>query len=209
MTAAATTTLSSKRQVVIPEEIRDRLGLKTGAQFVVIDTNVVVSGVFFGGTPSRVLAAWSAGRFVMVLAPAILDEYRRVSHDLGHRHPGLGAAFEPLLTLITMHAIIVDAPPLADPVSVDPDDDMFLAAALAAQAQFIVSGDRDLLEVSGWHDIAVLTPRHNPDRWRSFGRVSRGLSVREPRPSRGRARTGQRRSDRPCAFCLTSAFPSV
>ena len=48
---------------------------------VVLDTNVVVSGVFFGGTPSRVLAAWSAGRFVMVLSPAILDEYRRVGHD--------------------------------------------------------------------------------------------------------------------------------
>lgn len=43
MTAAATTTLSSKGQVVIPEEIRERLGLKVGAQFVVIaDRDVVI-----------------------------------------------------------------------------------------------------------------------------------------------------------------------
>ena len=43
MTAAATTTLSSKGQVVIPEEIRDRLGLKAGAQFVVVaDRDVVI-----------------------------------------------------------------------------------------------------------------------------------------------------------------------
>lgn len=43
MTAAATTTLSSKGQVVIPEEIRERLGLKAGAQFVVIaDRDVVI-----------------------------------------------------------------------------------------------------------------------------------------------------------------------
>lgn len=43
MADAATTTLSSKGQVVIPEEIRDRLGLKTGAQFVVLgDKDVVI-----------------------------------------------------------------------------------------------------------------------------------------------------------------------
>lgn len=43
MSEAATTTLSSKGQVVIPEAIRDRLGLKTGAQFVVVaDRDVVI-----------------------------------------------------------------------------------------------------------------------------------------------------------------------
>jgi putative PIN family toxin of toxin-antitoxin system len=126
---------------------------------VVLDTNVVVSGVFFGGTPGRVLAAWSAGKFAMVLSPAILDEYRRVGYDLGQRHPALSAAFEPVLTLIAMNAIIVDAPRLDEPVSADHDDDMFLAAALVAQAPVIVSGDRDLLDVSGWRDIAVLSPR--------------------------------------------------
>ena len=126
---------------------------------VVLDTNVVVSGVFFGGTPGRVLAAWSAGKFSLVLSPAILDEYRRVGHDLGQRHPDLTATFEPVLTLITMNAVIVDAPGLDEPVSADPDDDMFLAAALAAQAHLIVSGDRDLLDVSGWREIEVLSPR--------------------------------------------------
>lgn len=43
MNDAATTTLSSKGQVVIPEEIRARLGLKTGVQFVVVgDRDVVI-----------------------------------------------------------------------------------------------------------------------------------------------------------------------
>jgi putative PIN family toxin of toxin-antitoxin system len=126
---------------------------------VVLDTNVVVSGVFFGGVPGRILSAWSDGQFVLVLSPAILDEYRRVGHELGRRYPEVNEAFEPVLTLIAMHALIVDALPLAGPVSTDPDDDMFLAAALAAQAEFIVSGDQDLLQVSGWREIAVLTPR--------------------------------------------------
>lgn len=126
---------------------------------VVLDTNVVVSAVFFGGTPGRVLAAWSAGRFVLILSPAILDEYRRVGHELGLRHPDVNAAFEPVLALIAMNATIVDAPALVAPVSADPDDDKFLAAAAAAQAPVIVSGDRDLLEVSGWCGIEVLSPR--------------------------------------------------
>lgn len=126
---------------------------------VVLDTNVVVSGVFFGGVPGRILAAWSAGQFVLILSPPFLDEYRRVGHELGRRHPEVNEAFEPVLTLIAMNAMIVDAPPLAGAVSADPDDDMFLAAALAAQTEVIVSGDQDLLQVSGWRGIAVLTPR--------------------------------------------------
>lgn len=126
---------------------------------VVLDTNVVVSGVFFGGVPGRILAAWSAGDLVLVLSPVILEEYRRVGRELGRQHPDLNTAFEPVLTLIAMNAMIVDAPQFSRPVSDDPDDDMFLAAALATHTQFIVSGDKDLLRVSGWRGIAVLTPR--------------------------------------------------
>ena len=69
-----------------------------------------------------------------------------------------------MLTLIAMNAIIVDAPPLTNPVSEDPDDDMFLAAAFASQTKVIVSGDHDLQRVSGWRGIEVLTPRQFVDR---------------------------------------------
>lgn len=130
---------------------------------VVLDTNVVISGVFFGGVPGRILSAWSAGQFVLALSPAILEEYRRVAHELGRRYPGVSTTFEPVLTLIAMNAIIVDAPPLTIPVSDDPDDDMFLAAAVAAQTAVVVSGDQDLRRVSGWRGIEVLTPRQFAD----------------------------------------------
>ena len=121
---AATTTLSSKGQVVIPEEIRERLGLKAGAQFVVVaDRDVVIF---------KVLDPPALGEFAPLVARA-----RQAA----------------------MNAMIVDAPPLAGPVSADPDDDMFLAAALAAQTEVIVSGEQDLLQVSGWRGIEVLTPR--------------------------------------------------
>lgn len=121
--------------------------------------------MFFGGLPGRILAAWSEGRFALTLSPAILDEYRRVSEELGRRYPETAAAVDPMLTLMAMHAIIVDAPPLDGPVSDDPDDDKFLAVAEAARADVVVSGDRDLLRASGWRNITVLTPRQFADRY--------------------------------------------
>lgn len=98
----------------------------------VLDTNVVGSGVFFGGVPGNILSAWSVGAFVLVLAPAILEEHRRAGHELGLRYPA---------------------------VSADADDDMFLAVACAAEAAVVVSGDQDLLEVTGWGGVDELTPR--------------------------------------------------
>jgi len=43
-------------------------------------------------------------------------------------------------------------------VSRDPDDDKFLACALGASCNFIVSGDKDLLDISGYADVDVLKP---------------------------------------------------
>lgn len=132
---------------------------------VVLDTNVVVSGIFFGGVPGRVLAAWSRGEVDLVLSPAILDEYRRVGADLAIRHAERAAALEPVLTLLAMNATTVDAPSLTERVSDDPADDMFLAAALASRTRLIVSGDPHLLRVSGWQGITVLTPRQFVDQY--------------------------------------------
>lgn len=49
---------------------------------VVVDTNVLVSGIFFGGVPGRVVNAWLQGQVELVLSPSILDEYRRVGREL-------------------------------------------------------------------------------------------------------------------------------
>jgi putative PIN family toxin of toxin-antitoxin system len=126
---------------------------------VFLDSNVVLPGIFFGGVPGRILSAWSDGRFQLVLSPEILDEYRRAGDELARRSAERGAALAPILGLIATHAVLIDVPPLPEPVSQDPDDDKFLAAALAAGAAIVVSGDRHLLAVSEWQGIQVLSPR--------------------------------------------------
>jgi len=131
---------------------------------IIVDTNVVMSGVFFGGVPGRILDAWAEGRLELVLSPDILQEYRRVGAELAARYPERSGALAPALTLIAMNAILVDAAPLPAAVSSDPDDDKFLAAANAADVHVIISGDRDLLDVSGWRNVMVLSPRQFADR---------------------------------------------
>jgi len=65
-----------------------------------------------------------------------------------------------------MNSEIVDAPEhLPEQVCSDPDDDKFLACAVAAGMTIIVSGDRKLRAVSGWNGIDVLTPRQFVERY--------------------------------------------
>jgi putative PIN family toxin of toxin-antitoxin system len=124
---------------------------------VVLDTNVVVSGIFYSGPPAAILREWKAGKISLVTSQAILDEYKRVLEVLSVQFPGVEV--QSLLELIVVHSEVCSPPPLAEIVCEDPSDDKFLSVALAAGAKIIVSGDKHLLKVSGYRGISVLTPR--------------------------------------------------
>lgn len=128
---------------------------------VVLDTNVFISGVFFSGPPAQVLEAWRDGLIVPVLSAEVMDEYRRVAAILGSDHPEIELG--PVLALLMVYSEFVDAPPLPEPVTSDPDDDVFLACAVAGRVGTIISGDRHLLRVSGWNGIRVVPPRRFVD----------------------------------------------
>jgi putative PIN family toxin of toxin-antitoxin system len=130
---------------------------------IILDTNVFVSGVFFGGPPGQILEAWRDARVRLVLSAEILKEYKRVGETLTSEYPGVD--LEPFLTLLALYADVVPAPALETPVASDPDDDKFLACALAAGVNVIVSGDKDLVEQSGWGGIKVLRPRQFVDEY--------------------------------------------
>jgi uncharacterized protein len=132
---------------------------------VILDTNVLLSGIFFGGVPGRLLTAWQDDRLALVLSPAILGEYHEAGAVLAARYTALAAPLDSILSLLAQTATIVDAPALAEQVSTDPDDDKFLACAIASQTSLIVSGDKHLLHVSGWSGITVVTPRQYLDRY--------------------------------------------
>lgn len=123
---------------------------------IVLDTNVFISGVFFGGPPYQILDAWRNGKIDIVLSEEIFTEYQRVAKELlkQFREVDISA----FLDLITVNAMWVEAPQLPFNVSADPDDDKFLSCALASKTKIAVSGDKHLLAVSGYRSIEVIKP---------------------------------------------------
>jgi uncharacterized protein len=124
---------------------------------VILDTNVFVSGAFFSGPPFQILAAWREGRVQLIISPEILEEYRRVGKILAEDLPGV--RFESILEFVIQKALLVSAPPLPEAVCADPNDDKFFACALASKSNIVVSGNRHLLNVTGYQNIEVLKPR--------------------------------------------------
>lgn len=132
---------------------------------VILDTNVFVSGIFFTGPPHQILKAWLDGKLKLVISPEILEEYQRVGVALAEQFPPIDLRL--IFELVTIKAETVHAQILSEPVCVDPDDDKFLACALAGKGKMIVSGDKHLLHVSGFREIRVLKPREFVDEYLS------------------------------------------
>jgi putative PIN family toxin of toxin-antitoxin system len=123
---------------------------------VVVDTNVFLSGVFFAGHPYAILNAWRHDRIELILSAEILAEYQETAERLSKTYPDID--FTTWIELVVLRASLVVAPALPNQVCTDPDDDKFLACALAGGATVVASGDRALLRVSGYLDIEVLSP---------------------------------------------------
>ncbi len=130
---------------------------------VVLDTNVFLSAVFFGGPPGPILQAWRDGRMEIVLSPEILAEYQEAGEELAKRHPDV--ELQPILQILAMRAEIVLPAPLGESVCVDPDDDKFLECAVASAAPFVVSGDKHLLNVREYRGVRVVRPREFVDKY--------------------------------------------
>ena len=124
---------------------------------IVLDTNVFVSGVFFRGPPYEILKAWQDDRFQLVISEEILQEYREVGEALAKRFSGVDLS--PILELLIVKAELTESQSLLEVVCDDPEDDKFLACALAGNSKLIISGDKHLLKVSGYRGVKVIKPR--------------------------------------------------
>jgi len=124
---------------------------------VVLDTNVFVSGVFFGGPPHKILEAWRDGKIQLLLSPAILEEYQRVMRELAVQFPEIRV--EGLIDFMIVHSEIILPPSLPPVIQVDPSDDKFLECAVAGEATCIVTGDKHLLKLLSFKGVSILKPR--------------------------------------------------
>ncbi len=122
----------------------------------VIDTNIIVSA-YLGGQLEIIIKAFRAGNFVLIFSDAIADEYFSIlarpkfKIDRGD--------IDDFAALLVSKAKFVVPSETITAIEADPTDNKFLEAALAGQADYIVSGDSHLLELKSFREIPILTAR--------------------------------------------------
>ena len=121
---------------------------------IVIDTNVVISGVFFGGYPRKILESVYRLKTAACATPEIIDEYNAIVEEMIQRKQG-NLRSDILNGLIARLEIITPITEIS--VCRDPDDDKFIGCAVDGKAVFIVSGDKDLLSLESYKDIEIIT----------------------------------------------------
>lgn len=126
-----------------------------GAVGVVLDTNVLVSALGFGGPPLEALLRTFDDDVRLLASDGTLGELERVmKYD---RLPFTGADRTEYLAILRREAAVVQPDVDVDVVR-DPDDDKFLEVALAGDADYVVSGDQDLLGLETYRGVDVVTP---------------------------------------------------
>jgi putative PIN family toxin of toxin-antitoxin system len=124
---------------------------------IVLDANVLASGVFWAGYPFRVLELWANDAVQVLASQAILQEYARTLRELG-RHEEQSRLADAWVSFVFHHAALID---VRSPVRAcrDPDDDKYLACAVDGGADYLVSGDKDLLSLESFRGIPIVKPR--------------------------------------------------
>jgi putative PIN family toxin of toxin-antitoxin system len=126
---------------------------------VVLDTNIVVSALVWGGTPYELIAAATEERLELYSSPALLEELADVlsrakfASRLEQAQRTVAQLIEQYRGLVE----VVSVEPIAPAVSTDPDDDQVPAAA---QADLIVSGDADLQRLDSYEGIQIVSAAH-------------------------------------------------
>jgi uncharacterized protein len=121
---------------------------------VVLDTNVVLSGILWGGPPHHILDLWLDGKLTALVSLPILDEYRGV---LRRFTPVTSEIFSQWDHVFTTASEFVSPLPTSSVVR-DPKDRIFLDAAVGGKAHCLVTGDKDLLVLNDVQGIPILSP---------------------------------------------------
>ncbi|MFQ5846184.1 MAG: putative toxin-antitoxin system toxin component, PIN family [Candidatus Methylomirabilales bacterium] len=122
---------------------------------VVLDTNTFISALLFSGTASRVVPLWQSRSITLLISKAILQEYLRAL-----AYPKFRLSDQEIRGVIEEKLL-----PSVETVQVkkhltvvlrDPEDNKFLECAVAGRAKYLVTGDRDLLELGSYRGIMIL-----------------------------------------------------
>lgn len=126
---------------------------------IVLDTNTVISGLFWKGASRQVLDLARSGVFVLFTSPDLLAELGEVleRQTFSSRLAQANLSVEELVLGYASLAVTVRPRKITPVVKADPDDDKVLACAKTAKAEIIVSGDSHLLDLQEYEGIKIVT----------------------------------------------------
>ena len=125
---------------------------------VVLDTNVILSSLLFGGRLAFIHRAWKEGKLTLLFSEGTLEELVKVLH-----YPKFGLGDEEIDLLIYIEVlpyaeIVEKVVDMDSRICRDRDDVKFLECAVSGKADYIVSGDNDLVSVGEIDGVKIITP---------------------------------------------------
>ncbi len=124
---------------------------------VVFDCGILVSAIGWTGNPRRCLYLAAHRQIRLYVTQSVWEEYdSRIPEELSLKRPGVNP--RPTLDWLITAVHFIEPAPLGKQRSRDAKDDRYLACALGAQAEWIVSNDRDLLDMQKPFGVEIITP---------------------------------------------------
>jgi putative PIN family toxin of toxin-antitoxin system len=123
---------------------------------VTLDTNVIISGFYRSGNPRRILDLAQSGAITIAVSKPILEEVADVlkREKFGWSAGEVNYALDRLLEV----ARVVEPKNRLDVVKADPDDNHILECAVASGSDYLVTGDKHLLEIGKYSGVRIVTP---------------------------------------------------
>lgn len=125
----------------------------------VLDTNVLISSVIATGVPHDVVVEGFRGEYQIIVSVATLTEFRETLLKYPDRFGMTEAEVQQEVETIRYFAEFVEPDEEISAVEADPDDDKFLEAAVAGNADYLVTGDQPLLHLESFQGIEIFDPR--------------------------------------------------
>jgi putative PIN family toxin of toxin-antitoxin system len=127
---------------------------------VVLDTNILASGAISStGTVSTIVDAWRSAQFSVIVSAPILEELERTFQKPYFRRYLSAAQSSRFLKLLRKRATVSQITVSVHGIATHPEDDLILATAVSAKADYLVTGDTKLQHVGTYQAVAILSPR--------------------------------------------------